>query len=154
MFHDEKSCRKTTLICFIVLPARNSFPFCAESRPRLVQLPLSPLRGQAEPFLTVQGPAEPPPARTRMYIVQSDGKRGSGFRGLQNNLRISLAARSPLLFNLSSLNTKSLNQGAAVFSARPMYCRKSGRSAKQQGTGAHVAYRRCPVIALMILCLH
>ena len=30
----------------------------AESLPRLVQLPLSPLRGQAEPFLAVQAPAE------------------------------------------------------------------------------------------------
>ena len=43
-----------------MLPARNSFPLpsCAESLPRLMQLPLSPLPCQAEPFHTVQAPAE------------------------------------------------------------------------------------------------
>ena len=39
------------------MPARNSFP-CAESLLRLVQLPLCPLPSQAEPFRTVQAPAE------------------------------------------------------------------------------------------------
>ena len=61
--------------------------------------------------------------------------------------------RSPLLFNLSSPNTESLNQGTAVFSARLMYCRTSGWSAKPQGTGADVASRRYQVIACTILCL-
>ena len=48
MFHDNQSCRKTTSLSFIVLPARNLFPlssFTAESLLRLVRPPQSPPRG-------------------------------------------------------------------------------------------------------------
>ena len=31
MFHDKKSCRKTTILSRIVLPARNSFPLCRKA---------------------------------------------------------------------------------------------------------------------------
>ena len=47
----------------------------------------------------------------------------------------------PQLFNLSSPNTKSLNQGAAEISARLMYSRKSWWSANPLGTSVHVASR-------------
>ena len=52
---------------------------------------------------------------------------GSAQKILLNTLLFFLAARSPLLFNPSSYNTKSLNQGPAVFSARLMYSTKFGR---------------------------
>ena len=55
---------------------------------------------------------------------------------------------------LGSPNTKSLNQGAAVFSARLMYSRKSWCSANPPVTGAHVASRHYQIIACTILCLH
>ena len=58
-----------------------------------------------------------------MHIVQSDGRAKQWIKGFANTLRFSPAARSPPLFDLSSPNTESLNQGAAVFSARIMYGR-------------------------------
>ena len=50
MFHDKKSCRKTPSSCCL---QGIHFPY-AESLPRLVQQPLRPLWGQAEPFPAVQ----------------------------------------------------------------------------------------------------
>ena len=87
---------------------------------------------------------------TRMYIVLSDGRARQWIKGFANTLQFSPAARSSPLFNLSSPNTESLNQGAAVFSARLMYNKKSWWSAKLQGTGAHIASRRYQVIACTI----
>ena len=44
-----------------------------------------------------------------------------------------------------------MNQGAAVFSARLMYSRKSGWSAKPQGTGAHLASGNQGIIVCTVL---
>ena len=56
-----------------------------------------------------------------------------------------------LLFNPSSPNTESLNQGPTVFSTRLMYSTKSGRAAQPPGTGADVASRNHLVIAYAVL---
>ena len=66
---------------------------------------------------------QPPPAQGYTLFGQT-ARRGSGLKGLRNTLRFSPDGRSSPLFNLSSPNTKSVNQGAAVFSARLMYSRK------------------------------
>ena len=84
-----------------------------------------------------------------MHIAQSHGRARQWIKGFANTLLFSPAARRPPLFDLSLPNMESLNQGAAVFSARLMYSRKSGWSAKQQseGTGAHIASGNHSVIA-------
>ena len=74
-----------------------------------------------------------------MYIVQSDGRARHWIKGFANTLRFSPAVRSPPLFDLSSPNKESLNQGDAAFSAMLMYSRWS---AKPPGTGAGVVSRR------------
>ena len=83
--------------------------------------------------------------------IQSDGRARKWIKGLRNTFRFSLAARRPALFNPSSPNTESLNQGPAVFSTRLMYRRKSGWSAKPPGTGAHLASGNHWVIVSAVL---
>ena len=94
----------------------------------------------------------PPPAREYLLLFSQTAGRGSGDgparkTGLWNTFRFSRAALRPALFNHSSPNTESLNQGPAVFSTRLMYRRKSGLSAKPPGTGAHLASGSHSVIA-------
>ena len=87
--------------------------------------------------------------------VQSDGWARQCMKGLTeylpSSLRYSLAAVRPALFNPSSLNTGSLNQDPAVFSARLMYSRKSVWSAKPPGTGSHVASGSHSVLECAVL---
>ena len=84
----------------------------------------------------------PPPARgysVRQPGEEVDERRWTGLRRtLHNTFRFSLASRRPTLFNPSSPNTESLNQRPAVFSTRLIYRRKSERSAKPPGAGAHL----------------
>ena len=58
-------------------------------------------------------------------IFSQTAGRGSGWMGLRNTSRFSLAAWRPALFDPSSPNTESFNQGPAVFSSRLMYYRRN-----------------------------
>ena len=55
------------------------------------------------------------------------------------------------MFNPSSPNTESLNQGPVVLFTRLMYRRKSGWSAKPPGTGAHLASGNQGIIVCTVL---
>ena len=78
MFHNENLAGKRRSSPSSCCLQGIRFP-CAESLPRLVQLPLSPLRGQAEPFLAVQAPAEQRLLHFRLRLPISR-TRGHGSR--------------------------------------------------------------------------
>ena len=91
----------------------------------------------------------PPPPAASGYSVRWQGEEVD--ERFEETFRFSLAALLPALFNPSSPNTDSLNQGPAVFSTRLMYRRKSGWSAKPQGTGAHLASGNQGIIVCTVL---
>ena len=83
---------------------------------------------------------------------------GSGGMGWRETLLFIFAGRHPLLFNPSLQNTEILNQGPALLFWLLLYRRKSGRSAKPQGTrSSHwhpfsVWNQRVIVCALLLIC--
>ena len=81
----------------------------------------------------------PPPISTTGWHRSGPRAKWKWMKEFGNTMQFSLAPRRPPLFNPSSSNMESLNQGLALFSARLMYSRKPGWSAKLQGIGAHVA---------------
>ena len=78
MFHNENLAGKRHFSPSSCCLQGIRFP-CAESLPRLVQPPLSPLPGQAEPFHAVQAPAEQRLLHFRLRLPISQ-TRGHGSR--------------------------------------------------------------------------